>query len=117
VRDENLRSFAKLHRGIGCCRAVIAAGCRDDAGFRQLAGQHIGKGAARLERSRVLEQLELERECRRGQAKLLAIDLDDRRAPNMWPDDPFALRDGLRICSVVGHLHRGLYSGGTIDRN
>ena len=56
---------------------MIATGCRDDAGFRHLAGQHIGKGAAHLERSRVLEQFKFERECRCRQTKLVAIDLDD----------------------------------------
>jgi hypothetical protein len=56
-----------------------------------------------------LEQFKLEREYRCCQAKLVAIDLDDGRAPDMWPDEPLASRDGLRICSVVGHFHAGLY--------
>ena len=73
--------------------------------------EEIGKGAARLERSRVLEQLKLERECRCGQAKLVAIDLDDGRAPDMRPDDPFASRDGLRISVLSGISIAGLYGG------
>ena len=104
ARNENLRAFAELHRGIGCRRAVIAAGCRDDAGFRHFAGQHIGERAARLERARVLEQLELERERSGGQTKLVAIDLDDGRTPDMGPDDPFASRDRLRIYGVIGRV-------------
>ena len=96
---------------------MIAAGCRDDAGFRDLAGQQIGEGAARLERARVLQQLELERECRCRQTKLVAIDLDDGRAPDMRPDDPFASRDGLRSCGVIGHFHSGPPAAAAIDRN
>jgi hypothetical protein len=70
---------------------VIASGCRDDAGFRHLASEEIGKGAARLERSRVLEQLKLERQRLAGKAKLSAIDLGDRRSPDEGPNEPLAL--------------------------
>ena len=60
----------------------------------------------------MLKQFKLERECSCGQAKLVAIDLDDGRAPDMRSDDPFASRDGVRICSVCSGISiAGLYGG------
>ena len=72
VGTKILRRDAEAHRGVGDGSAVIAAGRRDHAGRRHLAQQQVGEGAARLERSRVLEELELERQRERREAEVAA---------------------------------------------
>src|SRR5207253_6757357 len=74
VRHENLGRLAKLHRGIGDRRAMVAARGRDHAGLRYVTGQEIGESAARLERAGMLKQLQLERQRMAGKAELGGID-------------------------------------------
>ena len=67
---ENRRRRAEPHRRIGDRRAVIAARGRDDAGLRDRTSQQVGEGAARLERARMLQELELEVRRARRQAEI-----------------------------------------------
>src|SRR6185312_12398863 len=60
--NENRGAHAELHRRIRDRRAVVAARCRDDARLRQAAREQAVERAARLERSGVLQVLELEDE-------------------------------------------------------
>jgi len=103
--DEDLCRLPELHRGIGDSRAVIAPRCRDDAGFRHVAGQQIGESAARLERARMLKQFELEREGMRWNAKLGAVDRHDRRSPDMGPNEFLALYDRLLTYGISMRVH------------
>jgi len=66
---------------------MIPAGGGDDAARRRMTGQEIRKGAARLERTGVLELLELERQRERRQAEVGAADPDDGRATDVRRDD------------------------------
>jgi hypothetical protein len=75
---------------------VIAPGRRNDASQRHLAGEQVGERAAGLERSRVLQKLELQRQAVRRQAELGAIDFDHRRSPGVGKDQRPALCDRFR---------------------
>ena len=104
ARHEYLGRLAELHRRIGDRRAMVAARRRDHSGLRYLAGQQIREGAARLERPRVLQELELERQRMAGQAELGAVDLDDRRAPDVGPNESLH----CAIVSEVAASSRGI---------
>ena len=95
---------------------MIAARRRDDAGFRYLAGQQIGEGAAGLERARVLQQFELEGERSGGQAQLAGIDLDRGGAPDIGPNDLLASRNALRRYGIVRSVHRSLPASISVPR-
>jgi len=58
---------------------VIAAGGRDHAGRWDLAGQQICEGAAALERTGMLQELELEDDRPGREAEIRGIDLDRGR--------------------------------------
>jgi len=66
---------------------VVAARRRDHAGCGHLARQEICEGAARLERTGVLEQLQFQGETRSLEAEIRAVDFDERGAANMGPYD------------------------------
>jgi hypothetical protein len=72
---------------------VIAAGCCDDSGFRRFSRQQIGEGAARLERTRVLQKFELQDKPLALDAEIAGIEPDDRRAPNIAADQPLNRSD------------------------
>ena len=55
---------------------MVAAGRRDHALLRALARQQVGEGTARLERPRMLQELELEAQRLAGQPEIRGIDLD-----------------------------------------
>jgi hypothetical protein len=107
-RHEDPGRHAKLHRRIGDGGAVIAARRRGDTSRGHLAHEQVGEGAARLERSGMLQQLELEADGGRAEAELGAIDLDDGRAADVRPDEPLGRRDSLAIDAVSAHVHHCL---------
>ena len=105
---------------------MVAAGRRDHAGLRHVAGQQIGERAARLERAGMLKKLELERQRMAGKAELGAIDLHHRRPPDKGPDEPLALSDHFRSYGICRRIHcnalprlieQGLIEQDLIDRN
>src|ERR1700730_5866094 len=85
--------------------AVIAARGGDHAGFRDLAHEQVRESAARLERTRMLELLELEAQAEGAQSEIRPVDLDDRRSAYARSDeslgrcDLFAV-DGLAFAHV-----------------
>ncbi|MHC2740901.1 hypothetical protein ACVMFA_006688 [Bradyrhizobium liaoningense] len=95
VRHEDRGGNAEPLRRIGHGRAVIAAGRGDDTGLRHLPQQQVGEGAARLERSGMLQHLELEPEGRGRQAEIGKIGVKERRAPDMRTDDRLGRRNPL----------------------
>jgi hypothetical protein len=61
IPGTKMRLAAKAHGGVGHGGPMIAAGRSRNTGGGYFAHQEIGKGAARLERARMLHELELER--------------------------------------------------------
>ena len=84
-------------RGIGDGDAVIAARGGDHAGRRRLPRQQVGEGAARLERAGVLQQFKLQHEALAVEPEIGGIDPDDRRAPDIGPDQPLGFGDAITI--------------------
>jgi hypothetical protein len=82
---------------------VIAAGSGGNPGRRRPAGQQVGEGAARLERSGMLQEFELQRERLAFEAEIGGGDADDRRVPDIGPDQPLGGGDVL----AVDHGRRG----------
>ncbi len=98
--NEDLGGLSEFHGGIGHRRAMISSRCRDHPGFRHVAAQEIGEGAARLE-----EKFELECEGMSGKTKLAAVNLDDRRSPDVGPNELLALRDRLLVHGIPRRVH------------
>jgi hypothetical protein len=89
-----------LARGGG---TMVAARSRDHARGRDVAGQQVVERAARLERARVLEILQLEDEGDAVEAEVRAVHLDDGGATDMG-SDPFLRRlDGRGRSGRVLH--------------
>jgi hypothetical protein len=93
-RHEDAGGLAGLHRGVGHGNPVISAGGRHHARGRHVAGQQVGHGAARLERSGVLHQLQLERELHRGHAEIRGVCLRYGRPANIGSNDLVVVFDG-----------------------
>ena len=81
-----------LRRRIGHRGAVIPAGSRDHARRRHLAHQQVGECAARFERSGMLQKFELEDQGA-AEAEIRAVDLENRRAADVGPDQPLGRCD------------------------
>ncbi len=73
--------------------AMVSTLGSDHTGRWNGPGQQIVEGAARLERTGVLHELQLEGERKRRQADLGAIHSQHRRAPHMRGDDVVSARD------------------------
>ncbi len=89
--DEDLRRVPEPPRGERDGDAVVAAGRGRDAGARHGAGHEVVERAARLERARVLEQLELEGE--RGFAEGARVRREERCAPDVGRDEVVGRED------------------------
>src|SRR5437016_4628957 len=74
---------------------MIASRSRDDARPRNLSREQVGERAARLERSRMLQLLELQRERKRVEPELGGVDLDERGAADVRPDQGFDRGDAV----------------------
>jgi len=76
---------------------VVAAGRRDNSGLRRLSREQVGEGAARLERSGVLQEFELQDERLAPgfatEAEIAGRDPNDRRVPDIGPDQPLGRGD------------------------
>src|SRR5439155_17440229 len=96
-RNENLGGDTEPHGGIGNSGAVIPARGGDHARLRDFSPEQVGECATRLERSRVLKLLELERERKKRKAKIRAADLNDRRHTDVRLDDGMRRFDALPV--------------------
>ncbi len=90
---EDLRPHGEFLRRISDGRAVVSARRSDDARLRNFSREQIGKGAARLERSRMLQLLELQGDRKRVEAEFGRVDLEQGRAADVRPDQRFDLGD------------------------
>jgi hypothetical protein len=81
---------------------MVAARGRDDAGRRHVPGQQVREGAARLERARMLEEFELERDRPGRQPEIGEIDIDRRRMAQIAADHPLGFGDALAGDRAVG---------------
>ena len=102
ARHEDLRRHAELARRIGDGSAVVPAGSGDHACARNLSREQIGEGAARLERSRMLQLLELQGDAERVEPEFGGIELDQGRAADERPDDQFDLGDAGAVDRLFG---------------
>src|SRR6266567_2376262 len=113
VRDKNLCGNTKLHRGVGDCCAVIAARGRRHTGGRYFARQKICESTACFERTRLLKQFELDSQIVKIEAKIVAIEIDNRRPADIRPDDRLDVSNTLsrnEIYSCWRHdLSQGLF--------
>jgi hypothetical protein len=91
---------------------VIAPGGGDDTSRRHLAQQQIGEGAARLERARMLEQLELEGKRHTIEAEIGAREAQQRGLADVGLDQPVGLRDPRRIDGPFSLVHGNRVSRG-----
>jgi hypothetical protein len=84
---------------------MIPAGCRHDPGPGQRPRQQVRKRAARLERSGVLMQFQLEPDAIDCQAEIAAGRVDNRRLSDVRPNQPFGFRDlfGCDLCRRLTH--------------
>src|SRR5258706_11021460 len=76
---------------------------------RALPQQQVGERAARLERARLLQQLELEQQRDVAKAEVATGDLDDRRAPDVGTDHRLGGRD--LVSTDVGWIHLPTLAG------
>jgi hypothetical protein len=74
---------------------VISAGCGNDACRGNLAGQQIREGAPRLERSGMLEQLQLEDKADGIEAEVRTVHRNHRRTADVRADEAFGSADPL----------------------
>jgi len=95
-----------LHRGVGDSRTVIAAGCGHDSSRRDVPHQKIGKGAARLERTRMLQLLELQRQRAARRTKIGRVAFEHRRAPDVRADKAVG---HLNAATIDNRFHRSTH--------
>src|SRR5689334_24806794 len=74
---------------------MIAAGSGDHTCRRNFTRQHVGKRAARLERSGVLQEFEFEDDPDRVETNVRAIDFEDWSAADVRPDNALSCLDSL----------------------
>ena len=86
VGTKIVAGIAQTPRGERHRDAVIPARRRHHARRRDLAQQQVGERPTRLERARVLHQLQLHHQRPGGQAKVRAIHRDNRRATDVRGD-------------------------------
>src|SRR5712691_9329563 len=83
---------------------MVAAGSGDDARLRNFSREQIGKRAARLERSRVLQLFELQGDRERVEAEIGGIELDQGRAADERPNERLDLGDACAADRLLGYL-------------
>src|SRR6267378_3255819 len=83
--------------------AVISARCSDYPGFRNVASEQIGEGAAGLERAGVLQEFQFKDEADRIQAEIGAGDFEYGCAADVESDDFFGCGDLIAIYGEIGH--------------
>ena len=79
---------AEFHCGERHRGAVISSRRGNHAGFRNFAQQQIRERAARFERTRVLQQFQLECEAYAGKSEVRTVRFDHRRAADVPGDRP-----------------------------
>ena len=107
VGDEDLGAMTELARGVRHRQPEVPAGGGDDARRRHVGREHLVERSPRLERPRVLHQLELEDE-RHLQAERARARLHDRRRTDV-ARDPAARRLDVRALHdrrLAGELRR-----------
>jgi hypothetical protein len=90
---------------------MIAAGRRDHAAGRNRLCQQVRERAARLERSGMLQALELQRERPRRGAEIRKIDMEDRRVADVRPDQALvsAMQSGvISVFNDIGGTPAGI---------
>ncbi len=87
ARNVDPRLDLQFAGGVRDRRAMVATGSGDNPRLGHPPQQEIGEGAARFERARLLQKLQLEDQGDVGEAKVAALHLDGRRASDMWTDD------------------------------
>ena len=90
---EDAGGHAEPHGGVRDGGAVIAARGGHHARRRDRAREQVGERAPRLERARVLEQLELQGQRELGEAEVGAIQLHDGRHADVGLDQGMRLLD------------------------
>ena len=90
-------------KGAGFSNNDISVLFPDKRGTRDFAHEQIGKGAACLERARVLQELKLHANRPRVETEVGGTRLDDGRAPNVRSDERLRRRDALSGDQLVGH--------------
>ena len=100
--QEDRCRYAEPLRGIGDCRAMIAAGRRGDSGRGHLAQQQVGKRAAHLEGTGMLQHLQLECDGRGRQPEIGEVGGKTWRAAEIGPDHGFRRRNGLARDGSLG---------------
>ena len=96
-RHEDLRPHAQAHRRVGDGGAVVTAGGGRHADRGQRAQEQIGERAPRLERSGVLQELELERERKGRKPEVRAAEGERRRDAHVRRDDGAHRLDALLV--------------------
>src|SRR6185436_14990998 len=97
ARKKDARGFPEPSCRIRDGDPVVAAGRGDDTRKGHIAKEHVGERTARLERARVLQQLQLEDGVAGAEPAVRAIDRDRWRAPDKWPDHFVGARDALPV--------------------
>ena len=106
ARHEDLGRNAELHRRVGDRRAMIAAGGGDDADCGNIAHEQVCECSTCLERTRVLDELELAAQAQNAQSEIGTVDLDRRRPADVLPDEPFGRGDPFTVDGVADiHVH------------
>ena len=95
--NEDRRAQPEPLRGIGDGHSVIPAGSGSNPSRWRRAGQEVGEGAARLERAGMLQEFELQRDRLAVEAEIGGSDADDRRVPDIRPDQPLGGGDVLAV--------------------
>jgi hypothetical protein len=88
---------------------VVAARGRDHAYRRDLALQQVVERAARLERARMLQELELEHEAHAGEAKVRPIHLEHGSSAHVRGDAVCGCGNGRRV--ERGSVHFAQFTG------
>ncbi len=114
-RDRRHEDLGPVSEGVGRegdRQTEVPARCRDHAGVGDLGGEELAERASRLERARVLEQFELQREPT-GHAERSRGQLQGGRAPDVGRDalacgdDVLGGRDRRRHGAIEPHERRG----------
>jgi hypothetical protein len=106
IPGTKMRLAAKAHGGVGHGGPMIAAGRSRNTGGGYFAHQEIGKGAARLERARMLHELELEEGREAFESQVPGAYLEHGRSAHVRADARVGRSDGLSrdpLRLSVGH--------------
>lgn len=87
ARHKNPGRHAQLHGGERHGHTVVSARCGNDACRRDFAREQVGEGASRLERTRVLQQFQLEEQAAGFEAEIAAAGFQHGSPAHMRTDD------------------------------